>query len=944
MSTENDQVPPEQQLAEVKAVWKSKLKADERWAVVDATWFKSWCDYTGFSPNGDDATEATGSNPGPIDNSKLQEGDNDFELRKGLAEGEDYALVIEEVWDLLHSWYGGGPRFVRTTELFGFRGEARVTFYPTFLTFVLLNDEGEPDYKTKEVREFAKGDTFETAISYFETKLAREADEKDSDFVRFWIEKKDEDEEGEVSSTEGVVAGEGAAGEVAAGDAGADDHDDEKKKKAKKWVIVRGDLAKGALESYQFPSGMEVWVDCKVEGEWKRSAVKKNFRDFEVGDHVDAQDTVDKWYESEVVEVNEEKQQVLIHFIGWNAKWDIWFPFDSERICAQNTHTVGPYKPGKKVPSYTSGYRSYSSHSEGTPEQRGAVGLRNLGNTCFMNSTLQCLSHTPILTEYFVEKQHISEINRDNPLGWKGRIADEYASLMLKMWSNKYTVVSPTDFKSVIGQFAPRFSGYAQHDSSELLSFLLDGLHEDLNRVLDKPVTQTVESNGREDAVVAKEAWDTYLMRNQSKIVDTVMGQLKSKLVCPDCDRVSITFDPFMFLSVPLPQKVDKTQKITFVFNDPSKKLLQCTPMVPKVAHIIELKKAISAIVGVSPQRMVVADVWRCKVHNVLPDHDTVSRIRSSDTIFVYEIPEVETLGSHKPRFISVNNISAEDSALGAFGLPLIVALDGSKEINVQEIYRQVTERARPWIKGGVEKPYKAVLVDSPYASCLLCDDRSCKGCELTDEDRVIQIKMTMRSNPIVNLLWEGAADTYDEDRITPEIANGGTEQRKGSMDGSAPDAIDLMDCFNAFTKKEVLGEQDPWYCSQCKKHQQATKKFDLYKLPDVLIVHLKRFSYSQMSRDKIGSLVDFPIEDLDLSGFCVSDEEKDNSKYDLYAVSNHMGGLGGGHYTAYCKNLLSGKWYCHDDSRVTPVSVDRIVSPSAYVLFYKRRGLLEEE
>merc|ERR1712062_686890 len=133
---------------------------------------------------------------------------------------------------------------------------------------------------------------------------------------------------------------------------------------------------------------------------------------------------------------------------------------------------------------------------------------------------------------------------------------------------------------------------------------------------------------------------------------------------------------------------------------------------------------------------------------------------------------------------------------------------------------------------------------------------------------------------------------------------------------------------------KETLSEMDPWYCRKCKKHQLATKKFDLWKLPDVLIIHLKRFSYTQYNREKITSLVDFPLTDLNLSEYCVNEEMKD-ADYDLYAVSNHMGGLGGGHYTAYAKNIKDQKWYELNDSRVSPIDESRIVSRNAYVLFY---------
>ena len=72
---------------------------------------------------------------------------------------------------------------------------------------------------------------------------------------------------------------------------------------------------------------------------------------------------------------------------------------------------------------------------------------------------------------------------------------------------------------------------------------------------------------------------------------------------------------------------------------------------------------------------------------------------------------------------------------------------------------------------------------------------------------------------------------------------------------------LGLTECLKLYTSQEKLGADDAWYCPACKKHQQASKKFDLWTLPEVLIIHLKRFSYNRYWRDKIDTLIDFPIE-----------------------------------------------------------------------------------
>ena len=90
-------------------------------------------------------------------------------------------------------------------------------------------------------------------------------------------------------------------------------------------------------------------------------------------------------------------------------------------------------------------------------------------------------------------------------------------------------------------------------------------------------------------------------------------------------------------------------------------------------------------------------------------------------------------------------------------------------------------------------------------------------------------------------------------------------------------------------------------YCPNCQKHQQATKKFDLWMLPNMLVISLKRFSYNRYWRDKLDTHVDFPINGLDMGPYIIN-KSHGKAIYDLIAVSNHYGGMGGGH----CKFFFS--------------------------------------
>lgn len=330
------------------------------------------------------------------------------------------------------------------------------------------------------------------------------------------------------------------------------------------------------------------------------------------------------------------------------------------------------------------------------------TGLRNLGNTCYMNSILQCLCNTPGMADYFNNNSYLEDINRSNILGHKGEVAEEFGVIMKALWAGLYKCISPRDFKSTIGKINDQFAGYDQQDSQELLLFLMDGLHEDLNKADNRKRYKEEENDHLDDQTAANVAWNKHKLLNESIIVALFQGQFKSTVQCLTCHRKSRTFETFMYLSLPL------------------------------------------------------ASTSKCS----------------------------------------------------------------------------------------------------------------------------------------------------------------------------------LQDCLRLFSKEEKLTDNNKVFCRHCKAHRDSTKKLEIWKVPPIVLVHLKRFSYEGRWRQKLQTSVDFPLDSLDLAHYVIGPKQN-LRRYNLYAVSNHYGGLDGGHYTAYCKNSLKQRWYKFDDHEVTEISSSSVKSSAAYILFY---------
>ena len=309
-----------------------------------------------------------------------------------------------------------------------------------------------------------------------------------------------------------------------------------------------------------------------------------------------------------------------------------------------------------------SSYHNYKLESLPLDEKdnkNGLVGLNNLGNTCYMNTGLQCLSNCDILTEYILKEYYMPFINKENPIGSKGEVIEKYSELIHHLWWGKEGCIPPIEFKSAFGKMHTAFNNYNQQDTQEFISYLLDTLHEDLNKVKDKPYTEVKDlSDSIPDEELYKITKNIYLKRNQSFIVDVFTGFYKSTLFCPfeSCKYIRKSFEPFNMITLSLvneaemrkleeyqnelnKQKGFRTIQVTF-FSFKLGNPIKFPIKVKKDMDIFEFKKKIEAISGLNKNTFEIYKKQSSEYTPIKPDiYILEDFLKGENQIFLFQLP-----------------------------------------------------------------------------------------------------------------------------------------------------------------------------------------------------------------------------------------------------------------------------------------------------------------
>ena len=180
----------------------------------------------------------------------------------------------------------------------------------------------------------------------------------------------------------------------------------------------------------------------------------------------------------------------------------------------------------------------------------GLVGMENLGNTCYLNSILQCLRHTIKLNQILLDDQPIINCENTDNNRYGLLLLCNYIKIIQLTWKYETVTLTPIGFKILLGKTFDQFNDNAQHDSHEVLINLLQLFHDLLADEVEYQITGTVQNDTDYQIYKAHADWIAYYKDKDSSILDIFSGQLKNEIMCIDCHHTSLKYDPFMVLDL----------------------------------------------------------------------------------------------------------------------------------------------------------------------------------------------------------------------------------------------------------------------------------------------------------------------------------------------------------------------------------------------------------
>ncbi|XP_074902761.1 ubiquitin carboxyl-terminal hydrolase 45 [Buteo buteo] len=623
-------------------------------------------------------------------------------------------------------------------------------------------------------------------------------------------------------------------------------------------------------------------------------------------------------------------------------------------------------------------------------------GINNLGNTCFFNAVMQNLAQTHVLNELVYEMKekgtklkicHTSDSQLDPlvvNLSSPGPLTSAMFLFLHSMREAGKGPLSPKVLFSQLCQKAPRFKGFQQQDSQELLHYLLDAMRiEETKRIqtgilkaFNNPTTKTAdEETRRKVKAYGREGV-------KMNFIDRIfVGELTSTVMCEECENISTVKEPFIDLSLPIieervakPVPLGRTGKGKSVqeadlgqYNCSSITTLNNQPKIVKKHALTKDKNQLNQerrlARKASSNEEERSPVIMQEKTKKLELEGSSGVLYSKDTAADSAVNGSQTDGSEKEASRSESSFDADSEASESESASKQKAFSPSSNtsglhvnhINVKMPHNKPSDSNEEMISSAISK---------------------LSFCDTINED-----KKSSRGDPAVGLS-NNSMFSVDKSPLSQNPQNAFQTLSQSYITSSKECSV--QSCLYQFTSVELLMGNNKLLCESCTERKQkyqkrtnstekktegvytnARKQLLISSVPAILILHLKRFHQAGLSLRKVNRHVDFPLI-LDLAPFCAASCKNvtDGARvlYSLYGIVEHSGSMRGGHYAAYVKvrtpskkllehisttkNVLGlkeamgasgGQWVYVSDAHVQMVPESRVLNAQAYLLFYER-------
>uniref|UniRef100_A0A3P9B391 Ubiquitin carboxyl-terminal hydrolase n=1 Tax=Maylandia zebra TaxID=106582 RepID=A0A3P9B391_9CICH len=519
------------------------------------------------------------------------------------------------------------------------------------------------------------------------------------------------------------------------------------------------------------------------------------------------------------------------------------------------------------------------------------TGMKNIGNSCYMNAALQALSNCPPLTQFFLDCGGLVRTDK------KPALCKSYQKLISELWHKKRpSYVVPTSLSHGIKLVNPMFRGYAQQDTQEFLRCLMDQLHEELKEPLSECSVGYDGSDGEDrrdgdrspsedeflscDSGSSSDRGEGGGVGDSELLIQDECDGIRSPAVISEKERLKerrLPGSPLHGGSQEMDEDADVDTAVEEGFperrpdNEASMTQPQSTPCSP-VRTLQELHPKLSS----SPPRS--------------------SPLRSSGP--AYSFKKGEKI-SHRLKKKQSHYRSVISDIFDGSILSLVQCLTCDRVSTTVETFQDLSLPIPG--KEDLAKLHSSIHQNLPVKTGVCPDTYGSQGWISYIMDSIRRFVVSC----IPSWFW-------------------------GPM-------VTLEDCLAAFFAADELKGDNMYSCERCKKLRNGVKYCKVLRLPEILCIHLKRFRHEVMYSFKISSHVSFPLEGLDMRPFLAKESPSQVTTYDLLSVICHHGTAGSGHYIAYCQNVINGQWYEFDDQYVTEVHETVVQNAEAYVLFYRK-------